>query len=112
MTKFEEASSIINQSKSEDLHENCIYWLDGDKAATVNVNSRSRYASRIRSLAEKFPDDVHILSDGDYMVACVPTKAIKISIIEGREMSEEHKQALRDGWNDYRMSQETSKREE
>lgn len=108
MTKFEQISNILNQSTSPDLRENCIYWLDGDKVATVNVNSNSRYASRIRKMAEKYPDDVHIFSDGDYMVACVPTKAIKISIIEGREMTEERKQALSAGWDEWRKSRGNS----
>ena len=102
MTKFEEVSNILNQSNSPDLRENCIYWLDGDKVATVNVNSRSRYASRIRKMAEKYPDDVHIFSDSDYMVACVPVKAVKISIREGREMTEEQKKALADGAEEWR----------
>ena len=108
MTKFEEVSNILNQSNSPDLRENCIYWLDGDSAATVNVNSRSRYASRIRKLAEKYPDDVHIFSDSDYMIACVPVKAVKISIREGREMSEEQKQAISAGRDEWLKSRQDS----
>ena len=104
MTKFEEVSNILNQSNSPDLRENCIYWLDGDKFATVNVNSRSRYASRIRKLAEKYPDDVRILSERDYMIACVPVKAVKISIREGREMTEEQKMALAERARNLRRS--------
>lgn len=104
MTKFEEVSNILNQSNSPDLRENCIYWLDGDKVATVNVNSRSRYASRIRKLAEKYPDDVHIFSDRDYMIACVPVKAIKISIIEGRKMTDEQKKMVAENLEAWRRS--------
>lgn len=96
MTIFEQVSSVLNNTKDlDDLREFSIYWCAGDKYATVNVPSISRYASRIRKLAEKFPEDVRIFSETEYMVASVPTKAVKISIIEGRQYSEEEKEALR-----------------
>ena len=105
MTKFEEVSNILNKSDSADLHENCIYWLNGDKYATVNVDRNSRYATRIKKLAEKYPTEVRIFSEsGGYILAGVPVKSVKISIIEGREMSEEQKQLLREGAENYRRS--------
>ena len=95
MTKFEIASSVINSSNADDLRENCIYWLDGDKEATINVNGRSRYATRLRKLANDYPEEVKILSDEDgrYLVACIPVKAVKINIVK-REMTDEQKQRL------------------
>lgn len=97
MTIFEQVSSIVNSGRNAgDLRENCIYWCDGDKIATVNVSANSRYASRLRKLAESDPDDVRIFSDraGGYLVATVPTRAVKINIMH-RNMSEEEKEALR-----------------
>ena len=96
MTIFEKASAAIQSDPTlTDLRENCIYWCDGDKYATVNVSSRSRYATRIRNLAEKHPEEAHILSDkpGGYMVAVIPLKAVKLNIVT-REMSDEQKEAM------------------
>lgn len=105
MTKFEEVSSMLNHSTSADLRENVIYWLDGDKFATVNTTTNSRYASKLRKLAEKFPEDVRIFSEtGGVMVAGVRTTFIKISKREGREMTDEHKQKLMDAAREWRES--------
>ena len=92
MTKFELVSSILNSTNADDLRENCIYWLQGDKTATVNFVQGSRYASRLRKLKEKFPDDVEIFEDNERAIlGAIPVKAIKVSIIKGQEMSEERK---------------------
>lgn len=98
MTIFEQVSSIVNGNKnSGDLQENCIYWCNGDKVATVNVFGGSRYASRIRKLAESDPDDVKIYSDrdGGYLVATVPLKAVKLNIVHRDELSDEKREAVR-----------------
>lgn len=100
MTKFEQVANILNHSDAPDLRENCIYWLDGDKYATVNVGGNSRYATRIRKLAEEKPDDVHIYSDkkGGYLLASVPVRAVKLNIVtrEAREYTEEELEVLRE----------------
>ena len=100
MTIFEQVSSIVNSGRNAgDLRENCIYWCDGDKIATVNVNANSRYASRLRKLAESDPDDVRVFSDraGGYLVATVPLKTVKLNIQHRpvKEYSEEEKDAMR-----------------
>ena len=91
MTEFEKVSDILNKGNYDVFHENCIFWLDGDKTATVNFSSSSRYASRLRKLAEEHPDDCKIFSDKDGVIlGAVPVKAIKMSIIKpNREMTEE-----------------------
>lgn len=92
MTKFELVSSILNSTNADDLRENCIYWLQGDKTATVNFLQGSRYASRLRKMKEKYPDDVEIFEDNERAIlGAIPVKAIKVSIIKGQEMSEERK---------------------
>ena len=98
MTKFEQVSDIINNTDMPDLRENVIYWKDGDKFVTVNVSANSRYASRIRDLAEKYPEEARVFSDqkSGYLVGVIPVKAVKLNIVHAtREMSEEEKEAVR-----------------
>jgi len=92
MTKFELVSSILNNTNADDLRENCIYWLRGDEFATVNFLQGSRFASKLRKMKERYPDDVEIFEDNENVIlGAVPVKAIKVNIIKGHEMSEERK---------------------
>ena len=98
MTKFEEVSSLLTDSK-ENMREYCIYWNAGDKYATVNFPTTSKYATKVKRLAEKKPDEVRIFSEtGGYIVAGIPVKAVKLNIIEGqhREYTEEELEELRE----------------
>lgn len=108
MTEFEKVSDILNKGNYDVFHENCIFWLDGDKTATVNFSSSSRYASRLRKLAEEHPDDCKIFSDKDGVIlGAVPVKAIKMSIIKpNREMTEEEYEKKIEG---LRKAREASK---
>ena len=108
MTEFEKVSDVLNKGNYEVFHENCIFWLDGDKTATVNFNANSRYASRLRKLAEEYPDDCKIFSEKDGVIlGAVPVKAIKINIIKAsREMTEEeYERSLKN----LRLAREASK---
>ena len=101
MTKFEEVSAILNKSDSADLRENCIYWLEGDKEATVNFIAGNRFASKVRRLKKQYPDSVDIFEDGKekskgVMIASIPVKAVKIFIPERAEMTDEQRQAASD----------------
>lgn len=96
MTEFEKVSDILNKGNYDVFHENCIFWLDGDKTATVNFSSSSRYASRLRKLAEEHPDDCKIFSDKDGVIlGAVPVRAVKMNIVK-REMTEEERDVLRE----------------
>lgn len=96
MTEFEKVSDILNKGNYDVFHENCIFWLDGDKTATVNFSSSSRYASRLRKLAEEHPDDCKIFSDKDGVIlGSVPVRAVKMNIVK-REMTDEERDALRE----------------
>lgn len=96
MTEFEKVSDILNKGNYDVFHENCIFWLDGDKTATVNFSASSRYASRLRKLAEEHPDDCHIFSEKEGVIlGAVPVKAIKMNIVK-REMTEEEREELRE----------------
>ena len=93
MNEFEKACSEVEQDRNYNYsQENAIEWIKNSDVATVTF-SQGRYITKIRKLAEKYPDKVQIRAenkDGS-IVAHIPVKAIKINIIEGRELSEEQK---------------------
>jgi hypothetical protein len=78
----------------ESFNENVIEFITNDKTATVTF-SQGRYVSKIKKLAEKFPDEVKIVytnKDGS-IVAHVPVSAIKLNIVK-RELTEEQRQEM------------------
>ena len=82
-----------------DLTENNIEWITGDKTATVTF-SQKKYISKIKSLANKFPDDVKIVAenkDGS-IVANIPLSSLKLNIVK-RELTDEQKKEMADRLN-------------
>ena len=81
MNEFEKACNEVEQERNyEYSHENCIEWIKHSDIATVTF-SQGRYITKIKKLAEKYPDEVQIVHeniDGS-IVAHIPTKYIKIS---------------------------------
>ena len=76
---------------AENMNENCIEWLRNEPVATVTL-SQGKYITKIRKLAEKFPEECQIThenKDGS-IVAHIPTKWIKINNPQ-RVMTEEEK---------------------
>lgn len=76
---------------AESTNENCIEWLRNEPVATVTF-SQGKYITKIRKLAEKFPEECQIThenKDGS-IVAHIPTKWIKINNPQ-RVMTEEEK---------------------
>ena len=68
-----------------------IEWLKGQNCVTVTL-SQGRYISKVKKLAEKYPNEVEIVvenKDGS-IVAHIPLRYIKIS--RPKEMTEEQKQ--------------------
>lgn len=64
----------------DSFNENVIEFLTNSHTATVTF-TQGRYVSKIKSLAEKFPDEVKIThenADGS-IVAHIPTEYISIS---------------------------------
>lgn len=98
MTQFEEFNKACDEVEDRDFNlaqENVIEWLRNDDTATVTF-TQGRYITKIKKLAEKYPDKVKITAenkDGS-IVAHIPVTAIKINIIEGREMTEEQKERV------------------
>jgi len=110
MNEFEKACNEIEQDRSyESSCENTIEWIRNAETATVFF-SQGRYISKIKKLSEKYPDKVQIKhenKDGS-IVAHIPVKAIKINIIEGRELTEEEKIRNAEILKRYRKSKDDS----
>ena len=97
MNEFEKASDAIEKDRDYRVNnENVIEFLRGATTATVSF-SQGRFISKIKKLAEKYPDEVEIVAenkDGS-IVAHIPTRYIKISSNK-IEMSDEKREALRE----------------
>ena len=95
MTDYPTAmDSTLPKGASDYSIENVIGWYKDFEIATVTF-SQGRYISKIKKLAEKYPDDVRILKNADgTILAYVPVKAIHISIIHRDiEMTDEQRKA-------------------
>lgn len=109
MNDFEKECSEFEDRDYSVNNENVISWIRNAEMATVSF-SQGRYVSKIKKLAEKYPDKVQVISenkDGS-ILAHIPVKAIKISIIEGRELTEEEKERSREVFAKYRESKRES----
>ena len=78
------------------MNENVIDWIRDSKYATVTF-SQGRYITKIKKLAEKYPEECEIVAenpDGSIM-AHIPVKWILISN-RSRDLSEEERQVIAD----------------
>lgn len=80
--------------------ENCIEFLKDQKRTTVTF-SQGRYITRIKKLAEKYPEECEIVSinkipgEGEVICAHVPTRWIRIQSPAVGKLTEEQKTELR-----------------
>lgn len=76
-----------------ELKENVIEWLNGQDTITVTLN-QGRYISKVKRLANKFPDRVHILAENQdgSVLAKLPLTALKLNLTETRELTEEQRE--------------------
>lgn len=74
--------------------ENCIEWLTGQRTITCTI-SQQKYISKIKALYEKYPNKVKILKENEdgTILAKLPLKALKLSIIE-RELTDEQREEM------------------
>lgn len=81
----------------ENMTENVIEWINGDENVTVTLSQR-KYISKVKKLAEKFPDEVEIVyTNTDGSIVChLPLRAIKINLTPKRELTEEQKEIMRE----------------
>lgn len=110
MEQFEQYNKACDEVEDRDFNlaqENVIEWLRNSETATVTF-TQGRYITKIRKLAEKYPDKVQITAenkDGS-IVAHIPVKAIKINIIKGRELTEDEKKVMAERFAKYRESKQ------
>ena len=85
-----------------DLKENAIEFYRDDERATGSF-SQGRYISKIKKLAEEYPDECQIVAvnNDSSIVAHFPVKWIKISANK-REVTEEQRAASRERLMKYR----------
>ena len=89
----QEVSSTEDRTNYDIDNENAIEFLRNDKVATVTF-SQGKFISKVRKLAEKYPDKVQIVYENKTsVVAHVPVSAIHLSITT-RELTEEQRKTL------------------
>jgi len=98
MTDFEQACNDLEKElpASAEFNENVIEWIRNMDRVTVTF-SQKRFCSKIRKLAEQYPDECEIVvDDGSHVVAHFPLKWVKISNRKAREISDEEREALKE----------------
>lgn len=80
--------------------ENVIEFINDQERATVTFSQR-RYKSKIKKLAEKYPEECRIIAENKDGSICahIPTKWVKVS--PPRKISDEQKEAARKRMLDY-----------
>ena len=79
--------------------ENCIEFLKDQKRTTVTF-SQGRYITRIKKLAEKYPEECKIVAinkipgEGEVICAHVPTRWIRIQPPVTKELTEVQRKAI------------------
>lgn len=91
---------------SEAFDEFAIEWTKSSKKATVTAPTNTSFKTKIKKLAEKYPDEVDYVENKDGSICGhVPVKYVKI--YRPREVSEEQKEAARlrmEQWRDLQKS--------
>lgn len=86
----------VEFEQNSDCGENNIEFLRNQQTATVCF-SQGRFINKIKSLKEKYPDDVNIIvenTDGS-IVAHIPTKWVKIMPPRQVDITDERREELR-----------------
>lgn len=92
MNEFEKACNEVDDFNGETTQENAIEFLTNAKTATVCF-SQGRYISKIKKLAEQYPEECEIVSErGGAIVAHIPVKWIKISKVNVSLTEEQKKE--------------------
>src|SRR5574344_46274 len=77
-----------------ELRENAIEWINGQDKVTVTL-SQGRYISKVKRLADKFPEEVEIVEENEdgTLLAHIPLNYIKINRAS-RDLTEEEREEL------------------
>lgn len=97
MNEFEKACNTENYT-GESTQECVIEWIRGDKEATVTFAGHTKYNTKVRKLAEQYPDEVKIVATNkdSSIVAHLPVSYIKIGKPKQMNYSEEQRQVIAD----------------
>lgn len=97
---------------SDICNECVIEWIRGGEYAGITAHSNSKLKGKIKKLAEKYPDEVKIISENQdgSIFAHVPIKYVKVS--RPREVSEERKKEASERIKKYRAEQAKNQKEE
>lgn len=112
MNEFEKVSDEVSTPNYETSSECAIEWVRGDKTATVTFPSANKFNSKIRHLAEEYPEEVkirHENHDGS-LVATIPVRFIKIGA--PRKISDEQREAAAERFRKIREEQNNALPEE
>ena len=92
------------------MTENVIEWITNEERATVTF-SQGRFKTRIRKLAEEYPDEIEIAAENKDGSICahIPTSWVRITPPKKHEATEEEKERLRQMAEAYRNSRKQGK---
>ena len=96
---------------ANNVNECVIEFVRGDKTASVTAASSTRLNSKIKKLAEQYPEEVQILAvnDDGSVFAHIPVRFIKVGAPRKVEMSDEQKAELAER---FRLAREKIRAEE
>ena len=96
---------------ANNVNECVIEFVRGDKIASVTAASSTRLNSRIKKLAEQYPEEVQILAvnDDGSVFAHIPVRFIKVGAPRKVDMSDERKAELAER---FRLAREKIRAEE
>lgn len=99
MRQFEQAANEIDNDvyTGSSSQENCIEWISGNKTATVTF-PKGKYATRVKKLAEKYPDEVTICHENKNgtIVAHIPVSYVRINKPKQMNYTEDQKEVMRE----------------
>ena len=97
MNEFEKACNT--EKYTGDMTQECVIeWIRNDKEVTVTLAGHTRYNTKVKKLAEKYPDEVKIVVENpdSSIVAHLPLSYIKIS--RPKQVSEEMRERARENF--------------
>ena len=98
MNEFETVANELENKKltNETSQEFAIEWVKGSTTATVTFPGGSKYASKLKKLAEEYPEEVKLRYENEdkSVVGTIPVKYIKISHPRKVEYTDEQKAVL------------------
>jgi len=89
------------------VNENVVEWIRNETKAYVTF-SQGSMVTKIKKLAEKFPDECKIISEnnGEAIYASIPRKWVKITPPRQVEMTDERREELSERFRQMRANRQ------